>query len=90
MSKKLKVYSFDDVEWVIAYSKEDAIGLVNEYLGLDILNYYDESDIKEEPEDKMFTFCDDSDTMQEGEGIEKTLGEWIKIEGRCYFATSEF
>jgi hypothetical protein len=80
--QQLHAYTNDE-EWVIAASPEDA-DKVCEQLGMGATYAADTSQWVLCDPAKLFTF-DDGDATET-----KTLGEWITIKGRGYFASSNY
>lgn len=79
---RLSVY-FNEEEWVIAYSPEDA-GKVCEDLGMGATYSADTA---------QWILCDEANQFKfdDGDAVEyKTFGEWIALKGRGYFANSNY
>ena len=81
----LHVFTAEDEEFVIAASSEDAAAVHRECVGEDLVFCESEGPVTWEqlPDDKSFTLNDEDEGRQT-----RTCGEWAKLRGRCYFATT--
>lgn len=73
MTRKLRIYELDqgDMDWVVAYSPEDAADILNETL----------SDVRAE-DIQICTRATLRIRNDDGSRDEKTLEEWVAINGR--------
>lgn len=83
--KDLKMWT-DDIAYVIAYSESDAITKFVEDYGCSRDEAGDDCcEWLEMPMTQRFIRTNDNNTKEE-----KTIEEWIKEYGRCFFASSEW
>lgn len=83
--KQLRVWTWSDEEWVIAYSAEDAAEVYAE------TGAEPDPDAKWEPcpDDKMFTFHDEDENGKPRD-TRKTMREHAAERGRGYFGTANY
>jgi hypothetical protein len=82
---ELKCYRNDVVEWVIAFSPEDATDVWCELMGETKEDYSD--GWTEVDPDSSLKIVDEYDSAKVNE---KMVSEWIKEKGRCYLCSTEY
>jgi hypothetical protein len=87
----LHVYCFDDCEWVVAESIDDAWAVWSESIGQKREDWPDGA-WEQEPDDKSMRIIvdDDGAISDQGERLELTCREWATREGRGYLCTTEY
>ena len=85
----LHVFTYSEMEYVIAETTEEARG----YYAYPEIFEDDGIDIEQCPDDLKFKVWYGENNVaahNEGDLIEKTMGEWAEQEGAGYFCTTEY
>ena len=81
---------FNYTDWVIAYSKEDAITIFCEHLGENREDYDDFLEWETVPLHKELSFHDENVSDNKDTIRTKTTKEWIKEFGRGFMMSTEY